>query len=184
MTATSCVESNVPSGDWVYTVTPVFATNWLGAESQDSDPVTSDGTAPVNDISLAVVSGGAVKTGNTVYYRGTAAGSLRFSNAVVDLGSGPASSATAALGGTSTGWTHTPSTVSTPAGGPFVSNLFSWAAGTTSAPTEVVTGRDVSGNTAQTTLSFVNDSTNPTGSITYAERRPGGPFGDPHPHGR
>ncbi len=124
----------MPAGDWVYTVTPVFATNWLGAESQDSDPVTSDGTAPVNDVSLAVVSGAAAKTGNTVYYRGTAAGSLRLSNAVVDLGSGPASSATAALGGTSTGWTHTPSTVSTPAGGPYVSNLFSWAAGTTSRP--------------------------------------------------
>ena len=43
LTATSCVESNVPAGDWVYTVTPVFGTNWLGAESQDSDPVTSDG---------------------------------------------------------------------------------------------------------------------------------------------
>ena len=158
----------MPAGDWVYTVTPVFATNWLGAESQDSDPVTSDGTAPVNDVSLAVVSGAAAKTGNTVYYRGTAAGSLRLSNAVVDLGSGPASSATAALGGTSTGWTHTPSTVSTPANGPYVSNLFSWGAGTTSAPTEVVTGRDVSNNTAQTTLSFVNDSTAPTGSISYS----------------
>ena len=168
VTALSCVESNVPDGDWVYTVTPVFATNWLGAESQDSDPVTSDGTAPVNDVSLAVVSGAAAKTGNTVYYRGTAAGSLRLSNAVVDLGSGPASSTTAALGGTSTGWTHTPSTVSTPAGGPFVSNPFSWGAGTTSAPTDVVTGKDGSGNTAQTTVSFVNDSTNPTGNIAYS----------------
>ena len=168
VTALSCVESNVPSGDWVYTVTPVFGTNWLGVESQDSDPVTADGTAPVNDISLSGVSGGAFKSGNTVYYRGTAAGSLRLSNALVDLGSGPASSATAALGGTSTGWTHTPSTVSTPAGGPFVSNIFSWAAGTTSAPTDVVTGRDYSNNTAQTTVSFVNDSTVPTGSIAYA----------------
>ena len=138
-------------------------------ESQDSDPVTADGTAPVNDISLSAVSGGAFKTGNTVYYRGTAAGSLRLSNAVIDLGSGPASSATAALGGTSTGWTHTPSTVSTPSGGPFVSNIFSWSAGTTSAPTDVVTGRDYSNNAAQTTVSFVNDSTLPTGSISYAD---------------
>ena len=174
LTSTTCVESNVPPGDWVYTVTPVFATNWSGAESQDSDPVTSDGTAPVNDISLSAVSGGAVKTGNTVYYRGTAAGSVRLSNAVVDLGSGPASSATAALGGTATGWTHSPSTVSTPTGGPFVSNLFSWAAGTTSAPTAAVTGRDGAGNTAPTTLSFVNDSTNPTGSITYPNGFPSG----------
>jgi len=168
LTATSCVESNVPSGDWVYTVTPVFASNWSGAESQDSDPVTSDGVAPVNDISLSAVSGGAFKTDDTVYYRGTEAGSFRLSNAVVDFGSGPASSATAALGGTSTGWTHAPATVSMPAGGPFVSSVLSWGAGTTSAPTEVVTGRDVAGNTAQTTLSFVNDSTNPTGGITYS----------------
>jgi hypothetical protein len=168
VTATSCVESNVPTGDWVYTVTPVFATNWLGAESQDSDAVTSDATPPVNDVSLAVVSGSAAKSGNTVYYRGTAAGSVRLSNAVVDLGSGPASSTTAALGGTTAGWTHTPSTVSTPASGPYVSNLFSWTAGASSAPTDVVTGRDVSGNTAQTTVSFVNDSTAPTGSITYS----------------
>ena len=63
VTALSCVESNVPAGDWVYTVTPVFATNWLGAESQDSDPVTSDGTAPVNDISLTGVSGGGRQAG-------------------------------------------------------------------------------------------------------------------------
>jgi hypothetical protein len=169
LTATSCVESNVPAGDWVYTVTPVFATNWQGAESQSSNPVTTDGTPPVNDVSLAVVSGAAAKTGNTVYYRGTAAGSMRLSNAVVDLGSGAASSATATLGGTSTGWTHSPSTVSTPAGGPFVSNLFSWAAGTTSTPTEVVTGRDHSGNTAQTSLSFVNDSSAPAGTISYTD---------------
>ena len=169
VSALSCVESNVPSGDWVYTVTPVFSTNWLGQESQDSDPVTSDSTAPVNDISLTAVTGAAYKNGNTVYYRGVAAGSLKLSNAVVDLGSGPASSATAALGGTSTGWTHTPSTVSTPSGGPFVSNAFSWTAGTSSAPTDVVTGRDGSGNTAQTTVSFVNDSTAPTGSISYTD---------------
>ena len=169
LTATTCVESNVPSGSWVYTVTPVFGANWVGVESQDSNPVTADGTAPVNDISLSAVSGGAFKAGNTVYYRGAAAGSLRLSNALVDLGSGPASSATAALGGTSTGWTHSPSTVSTPTGGPFVSNVFSWSAGSTSAPTEVVTGRDVSGNTAQTTVSFTNDSTAPTGSISYAD---------------
>ena len=168
VTALSCVESNVPAGDWVYTVTPVFATNWLGAESQDSDPVNSDGTAPENNISLSGVTGGAYKTGNSVFYRGAAAGSLSLSNAVTDSGSGPASSATAALGGTAPTWTHAPSTVSTPAGGPFVSNPFSWTAGSSSAPTEVVTGRDFANNTAPTTLSFVNDSTAPTGNIAYS----------------
>jgi len=44
--ATSCVESSVPAGSWKYSVTPVFATNWLGVESAKSATVTIDATAP------------------------------------------------------------------------------------------------------------------------------------------
>ncbi len=162
----------MPNGQWVYSVTPKFATSWVGAESLKSNAVTSssDVTAPTNSITLSSVTGRAVKSGNTVYYKGNAVGSFKLTNAVSDSGSGPASSTTAALGGTSTGWTHTPSTVSSPAGGPYVSNLFSWGAATTSAPTEGVTGRDVASNTAVTSLTFTNDSTAPTsGSITYTD---------------
>lgn len=170
---TTCTETGVPAGDWVYSVTPVFGVNWRGAVSASSSSTTvlpPDPTPPVNAVTMTVTTGGASKSGNTVYYRGTAAGSFTLTNAVSDVGSGPASSTTAALGGTSTGWTHSPSTVSTPAGGPYVSAPFGWAAATTSAPTEVVTGRDVTGNTATTTLSFVDDSTAPTaGTITYAD---------------
>ncbi|MHB8273468.1 MAG: LamG-like jellyroll fold domain-containing protein [Dermatophilaceae bacterium] len=170
VTATTCTESSVPTGHWVYSVTPVFATNWRGAESLKSNAVTIDATPPVNSISLSGVSGNAVKSGNTIYYRGVASGSFTLANAVSDSGSGPASSTAETLTGTATGWTHTQSTVSTPAGGPYVSTAFSWTAGTTSSPTEVVTGRDVAGNTAATTLSFVNDSTAPTaGTITYTD---------------
>ena len=169
---TSCVESGVPNGSWKYAVTPVFATNWQGPESAKSATVTvnNDTTAPTNSISLSSVTGGAYLTGTAIYYRGTAAGSLRLTNAVADAGSGPASSSTAALTGTSTGWSHTPSSVSTPAGGPFVSNAFDWTAGTTTGPGEAVTGRDVAGNTAVTNLTFTDDSTPPTaGTISYAD---------------
>jgi hypothetical protein len=168
VTALTCVESSVPPGTWRYTVTPVFATNWRGDESAMSTVVTVDATAPVNAISLSNVTGGAALVGNTVYYRGSAAGSFTLTNAVTDAGSGPASSQTGALGGTTTGWTHTASTVSSPAGGPYISNPFSWVNPTTSSPTVAVTGRDVVGNTATTGLTFVNDSTVPTaGSLSY-----------------
>ncbi len=129
-----------------------------------------DGTPPTNALTLSGVTGGAYKSGSIVYYRGAAAGSFALTNTVTDANSGPASSQTAALGGTTTGWTHTPSTVSTPAGGPYASNPFAWTAGTAGAPTETVTGRDVAANTAATALTFRNDSTNPSsGSISYPD---------------
>ncbi len=167
----SCIESGVPNGSWKYTVTPVVGTNWQGLESTKSATVivNTDTTAPTNSISLSSVTGGAYLSGSTIFYRGTNAGSLRLTNAVADAGSGPASSSTAALTGTTAGWTHAPSTVSTPAGGPYVSSSFDWAAGTGSSPAEVVTGRDVAGNTAVTNLTFSTDSTAPTGgTISYA----------------
>lgn len=165
---TSCVESAVPNGLWKYSVTPVFATNWRGTESAKSSNVRVDTVAPINSITLSSVSGAASQTGTTIYYKGSNSGSFTLTNAVTDAGSGPSSSQTVALSGTSTGWTHTGSTVSTPTSGPYVSNAFSWVAATTSAPGEAVTGRDSVGNTAVTNLSFVNDTSGPTGgSISY-----------------
>ena len=171
ITALSCIESSVPAGSWKYTVTPKIGTNWIGQESSQSGTVTvtpPDTTSPANAITLSSVTGGAYKSGTNVYYRGSAVGSFTLTNAVTDAGSGPASSQTATLGNTPTNWTHTGSTVSTPAGGPYVSGTFSWTAGATSSPTEAVTGRDVAGNTAVTNLSFLNDSTAPSaGTISY-----------------
>ncbi|MEP6478900.1 MAG: LamG-like jellyroll fold domain-containing protein [Rhodoglobus sp.] len=45
--ATSCVESSVPAGSWKYAITPVFATNWQGAESAKSATVVVGNTAPI-----------------------------------------------------------------------------------------------------------------------------------------
>ena len=168
ITALTCTEAGVPAGSWRYTTTPVFATNWVGAESAMSPAVLVDTVAPTNTLSLQSVSGNAVLIGTMVYYRGSAAGSFTITNAVADAGSGPASSATAALGGTSTGFSHTPGTVTTPAGGPYVSAAFTWSAGTTSSPTETITGRDVAGNTTTTTLTFVHNA-GPSATLAYAD---------------
>jgi hypothetical protein len=130
--------------------------------------VQVDTAPPTNSLSLIAQTGGSFLDlgNNIVFYRGGTgnSGSFKIQNAVADADSGPASSQTAALGGTTTGWTHSAGTVSSPAGGPYVSNLFSWAAGTTSSPTEVVTGRDAAGNaTSAPTLTFKNDAAGPTG---------------------
>src|SRR5262249_42605529 len=124
-----------------------------------------DTAAPSNSLSLASkTGGGSYLSGTTLYYQGLTTGSFRLDDAASDSGSGPASTTFGGLGGTTTGWTFTNSTVSTPTGGPYVSNAFAWTGGTTTAPSETVTGADVAGNTAPTTLTFTNDSVAPTGS--------------------
>jgi hypothetical protein len=56
--ATSCTENNVPGGSWKYAVTPLFATNWEGAESAKSATVTIN-VAPVGVAdSYSVAEGG------------------------------------------------------------------------------------------------------------------------------
>ena len=134
-----------------------------------------DSQGPANSIALSNVSpaGSALKNGSTVYYRGSAAGSFKLTNGVTDGESGPASSASAALGGTTGGWSHTPSTVSTPSSGPYDSNTFGWSAGSTSTPTEVLTAADQAGNsTSSATLTFANDSNAPTGGALTVNGTP------------
>ena len=132
--------------------------------------VRVDNTLPTNTLSLQSPNpaGSAFQNGNTIYYRGTAAGNFQLQNAVADAGSGPASAIFPALGGTVGTWTHTTQTVNTPAGGPYLTtNNFAWNAGETNSPTESAPRTDAAGNTSNATvLTFTNDSTNPTGSIT------------------
>jgi hypothetical protein len=136
--------------------------------------VRLDVTPPTNSLSLTNVTGGLYPTtgplagGATVYYRGAAAGSFTVRNALADAVSGPSSSATSALSGGAGGWSHSPSTVTAPAGGPYVSATFSWGAGTPSAPSESVTGTDVADNFASTTLQLTDDSAGPSGGSVDA----------------
>ena len=162
------------SGEGTTTV-EYFATDVAGnASAVQTQLVKIDTAPPTNSLSLSNVSGGLYPTtgplagGTTVYYRGTAGGSFTIRNGVADALSGPASSATSSLAGTSTGWSHTPSLVTTPAGGPYVSSTLSWSPGTSSSPSETVTGRDVADNFASTTVSFTNDSISPAGGSVDA----------------
>ena len=165
---TSCVDAPPASGSYSYRVVASHA-SWTATSNVPAPvAVTLDTIAPATAITLSGVSGGAFKDAATVYYRGAAAGSFTLTNAVSDSGSGPASSATAALTGTSTGWSHSPSTVSSPAGGPYVSNAFSWSASTTSGPGETVTGSDGADNTTQTALTFTADDVGPAGGAVDA----------------
>jgi hypothetical protein len=172
LAAPSCTETAVPDGVWSYAITPRFSANWTGPASARSVPVRTDVTAPVNALSRTAVAGGSWLVGATLYYRGTDAGSFTLANALTDAGSGPVSSTSRGLTGTSTGWSHTPGVVSTPTGGPFRSGLFSWAARTVAQPAVEILGADALGNAASSTISFVLDDTPPTGgAIDYAAGR-------------
>jgi len=159
-TTLSCTETAVPAGNWQYTLTPALA-NWRGPEGVRSV------VPPVNAISLtSQTGGGSYLSGTTLYYQGAAltGGSFRIQNAPTSTGSTIASSDFAALSGSSAGWTHsTPDQQTTPLGGPFISNLFAWTQGATSAPIENVTGRDSAGDQTTTALTFAEDSQAPGG---------------------
>jgi hypothetical protein len=136
-------------------------------ETANTTHIKLDNVGPTNSLTLTNKTGSAsFLSGSTIYYRGAALGSFAIQNAVTDAASGPASSTFAALGGTGGAGTlthTTPDVKTTPADGPYVSNPFSWTAGTTASRTEVVTAADDAGNTASAaTLTLTNDSTAPT----------------------
>jgi hypothetical protein len=139
----SCPSDEVFSSD-TSTTTSGTATDNAGNSASASFAVKIDKTAPANALSLVNQStqGGPASStnaasylsGSTLWYAGGVAGSFKLQNALTDNLSGPASSSYAALGGTTTGWSFTGSTVTTPSGGPYASNLLSWTSPTTSHP--------------------------------------------------
>ncbi|WP_186329276.1 LamG domain-containing protein [Agrococcus jejuensis] len=161
--ATSCTEADVPDGRWTYTVVARFAASWVGPASAASATVVADTVAPTNAFTVSVTTGRASLQGTTLWYRGAGNGELRIVNAVSDALSGPGSSSTGALAGTATGWSHIPTNVSAPAGGPFASAPFTWEPGTSTAPTTDIVGFDVAGNQVATRIQLRDDSTPPSG---------------------
>ncbi|MEX2212119.1 MAG: chitobiase/beta-hexosaminidase C-terminal domain-containing protein [Gaiellaceae bacterium] len=158
--------SVVLSTTGTYSVTFFSVDNVGNIESTTTvGPINIDKTAPTNSLSLTsqAPAGSSLLSGTNLYYRGAAAGSFSIRNAVSDPNSGPAGTTFAAI--SASNWTAKGAeTVSAPSGGPYVSTAYAWSAGTSSF-THVVSGFDASslgGNSAPTTLTFIDDSTAPT----------------------
>jgi uncharacterized repeat protein (TIGR01451 family) len=136
--------------------------------SSSSTAVNRDTTPPTHALSLNSPSGAYLNGGNTLYYKGNAAGSFKLVDALADAFSGPASVTFPVIG--TTGWTHAAETVTTPAGGPYTSATFSWTAGPSNPTGYSVSGKDNANNTSTSALTFVNDSTAPAGgSVSYTD---------------
>lgn len=126
-----------------------------------------DVTKPTDALSFGAATG-AFLSGTTIYFKGNAtAGSFSLIDTVVDTGSGPAFATFPATltAGIPNRWSVTGGgIVSSPAGGPF-SALFGWSGGTPATPSPItISSQDGAANVSTgTALSFVNDSTAPTG---------------------
>jgi Chitobiase/beta-hexosaminidase C-terminal domain len=154
-----------------------FVADLAGNQSAvETLPVKIDTTPPYFTVALVDVQGG-VYTGppgpqgqpGTNYYRGADAGSLRFKVTPVPTGGSAAVSAGfTPLSADTSGFSFDSSSVTTPVGGPFVSNPFSWVAGTTSTPSGTITLLDAADNTFGDSGSLYNDSTAPSGGSVDA----------------
>ena len=116
------------------------------------------------------VAAGSSSAPDVIYYRGSEAGSFRLkASPITDGGSPVALLGSSALTEPDAGFTHEPGVDSTPdPEGNFLSNQFSWAAGTGGQPAETLTATDAAGNTTIVEGSLINDSTPPSGGSVEA----------------
>ena len=144
------------------------ATDHAGRSQERSGAflVSKDDTGPGHALSLAAGAVGAYLSGTSLYYRNTAAGTFKLVDALTDAGSGPVSATYPALA--PPGWAHAAQTVTTPAGGPYVSSAFTFNPYPFQPGAYTVSALDRLGNTGSSTITFIADSGKPSGvSISY-----------------
>jgi hypothetical protein len=138
----------------------------------ETQQVKIDTTFPYFTVDFVDITGGAyVEAANEEtgepgdsYYRGAAPGSFKFLMTPLALGGSPAISAGfSELPADAVGFSFDSSTVTTPTGGPFLSNAISWVAGATSTPTGTISLTNEAGSTFGSTGPLHNDSTPPSG---------------------
>ncbi|MBI4172738.1 MAG: hypothetical protein HY511_08245, partial [Actinobacteria bacterium] len=147
-------------------VNSATATRITARPAADDAGPTIDGGQPT----LVPVTGGAFKSGGTIFYRGGTgnSGSFQLSATATDTaGTGTTTGVKGvnypALTGGAAGWTHTAQQITS--GPPFVStNSYGWSGGTTSSPTLSVSAEDNALNTgAAVSFTLTNDNADPTG---------------------
>lgn len=165
----TCADNAVPDGTYTYKVTAVFHTWTSASASSNAVSVVGDISKPSQALTLAAGATNAYLGGVTLYYRGNVAGSFKFTDAVTDAGSGPASASYPNIA--SSGWIHPAETVSSGTGSPptiaYTSSNFTWTANPSTPPSYTITATDVLGNTGTFPVSFASDVTGPvSGALT------------------
>ena len=154
-------ETNLPTGCYRYTA---IGTDNVGNTTSLSVAVQVDRQAP----SAQAITENGTNThlvGTTLYFNDGVDGSFTLDDTVTDAGIGPGTVTFPDIA--TAGWDHASETA-TPTGGTlptrdFTSSPFSWTAGASVPATYGVAADDAAGNTATTNLTFVADSTGPTG---------------------
>ncbi len=137
----SCTETNVPSGGWTYTVTPVL-NNWVGTESAPSSPVTT------TVIALANPANNSATSDNTPTVSGTTNGTTTVAVKIYS--------------GTGTGGTLVQTLTATPSSG-------SWSVAPSNALADgVYTAQAGEDAATSNTSTFTVDTTAPVGGSIVA----------------
>ena len=171
----SCSDTGLPDGAFDYVVTADVGPWTTTGRTASPVVVAADRLAPSVALSGAAATNAllAFRSGDyRLFFRPTAAtgGSIRIDAAVTDNGIGPASAAFPSV--PTTGWTHSTETVTSGTGSPptltYRSSAFSFGLGALTPSVLAVTGSDARANSATVPVTFVPDTTAPTGGALVA----------------
>jgi DNA-binding beta-propeller fold protein YncE len=128
--------------------------------------MVSTAAPPTNQLSIAVPTvSSAYLSGGTLYYNGNSSGSFALTDAATDSASSPVSATFPDVA--TSGWTHSAETVTAGSGSAptigYTSSAFNWSAGASAPSGYSVSSTDALGGTGSTPLTFVDDTTAPSG---------------------
>ena len=151
-----------------HTVTYWSQDNAGNVEAAKSTHVKFDNVAPIVSLSLTAAGSAALTGSDGLLQAGRrrpSSRTFRLRATVADTTSGPASAGYPAL--TTSGWTHAAEpVVTTPGAGVYDSSPFTWTTSASNPAGYSLTVADQAGNTATQALTFANDQTAPTGTLT------------------